>query len=345
MTDDLPEMRSRHPYVMYDMLKSTPSGIKKTLEIMEKAEIEFNGDRLYMTGNGTAFHSAVMGSAFLSGTDRQWYPVQAFELEKYHKPAGTVAAFSHTGKTRSTIDAVKAARKNAHVIGVTHYRGSPLFMESDVPIVIGDSPDLSLCNTKAFFDNAFASMEIASRFSGIDVNPTEVLDAVVKNLNLTERQAAEAASSLKSCRDIFVLGAGPNYYAAREAAQKMKESTHLHAEGIELEEFNHGCTAVLDEHSLVVIINSPEVSERASQIMRACRHTSTKTLVIDGDGDFSIHTERTGDINMDTIPEMVPLYYLAYFLAVEKGINPDMLRFEDRRYLDFDNVVFPPGGP
>ncbi len=343
MTDELPEVRSGHPYVMYDMLKSTPSGIKKTLEIMKKAEIHFRSGGLYMTGNGTAFHSAVIGSAFLSGTGKQWYPVQAYELEKYGRPSGNVAAFSHTGKTKSTIDAVRAAKGRAQIIGVTHYSGSPLFKESDVPLVIGDSPDLSLCNTKAFFDNAFAAMEIASRFSGIDVSSSDVMDAVVKNLDNTEGQIQEATSALKDCRDIFVLGAGPNYYVAREAAQKLKESTHLHAEGIELEEFNHGCTAVLDDRSLVVIVNSPEVSERASQIVRACEYTSTRTLVLDGEGDFSINTERTGDIYMDTIPEMVPLYYLAYYLAVEKGINPDMLRFEDRKYLDFDNVIFPPG--
>ena len=343
MTDDLPEIRTGHPYVMYDMLRASPAGVKKTLEIMERTEIEFNGDRLYMTGNGTAFHSAVIGSGFLSVTDRPWYPVQAFELEKYHVPTGTVVAFSHTGKTKSTVDAVKTARKNARTVGVTHYRDSPLFRESDVPIAIGDSPDMSLCNTKAFFDNAFASMAIASRFSGIEVDFEAVFDALVRNLKETETQIADIAARTSDCREIFVLGAGPNYYVAREAAQKMKESTHLHAEGIELEEFNHGCTAVLDDKSLVIIVNSPEVNDRALDIVRACRYTSTKTVVLDGEGDFSLDTEKTGDIYLDAIPEMVPLYYLAYYLAVSKGINPDMLRFEDRKYLDFDSIIFPPG--
>jgi Glucosamine 6-phosphate synthetase, contains amidotransferase and phosphosugar isomerase domains len=123
----------------------------------------------------------------------------------------------------------------------------------------------------------------------------------------------------------------------------LKESTHLHAEGIELEEFNHGCTAVLDENSLVVIVDSYEVRERTAEIVHACRYTSTKTLVVNGDGDYRIDFEKTGDIYADAITAMVPLYYMAYFMALIKGVNPDYLRFEDRRYLNFDNTIFPPG--
>lgn len=343
MTDDLPELRQRHPYVMYDMLKSTPEGISKTIEIMENLDYGFLEGMLYLTGNGTAYHAAAIGSSFLWGTDNKWQPIQAYEMEKYHHPRGTVVAFSHTGKTKSTVDAMMAAKKNARTVGVTHYRDSPLYRLADFPIVIGNSPDMSLCNTKAFFDNAFASMEIAMHYSSKDVDVRELADLVTANLKKTEDQIRDAASLVSSCKDIFVLGAGPNYFVAREAAQKMKESTHLHAEGIELEEFNHGCTAVLDENSLVVIVNSPEVKERTTDIVRACRYTSTKTLVLDGDGDIRIDTEGTGNIYLDTVPKMVPLYYLAYYLALQKGINPDYLRFEDRRYLEFDSTIFPPG--
>jgi len=168
MTDDLPEVRNGHPYVMYDMLKSSPNGIRKTIDIMERLDYSFLGKNLFVTGNGTAYHAAAIGSGILTEHGRTWYPVQAFELEKYWKPTDLVVAYSHTGKTKSTVDALKYAKKSARTVGVTHFRDSPLYVEADIPVVIGDSPDMSLCNTKAFFDNAFAAMEVAIHFGSIN---------------------------------------------------------------------------------------------------------------------------------------------------------------------------------
>ncbi len=129
---------------------------------------------------------------------------------------------------------------------------------------------------------------------------------------------------------------------AREGAQKIKEATHVHAEGIDLEEFNHGCTAVIDDHSLIIIISNRKNEERAAQIVEASKYVGTKTMVINGDGDYSFYNE---DIDEYFSPflNIIPLYYLAYHLAVAKGINPDYLRFEDSRYRKYDDTVFPPG--
>jgi glutamine---fructose-6-phosphate transaminase (isomerizing) len=40
---------------------------------------------------------------------------------------------------------------------------------------------------------------------------------------------------------------------------------------------------------------------------------------------------------------IVPLYYMAYFLAVGRGNNPDCLRYLEPRYWGARGVIFPPG--
>lgn len=343
MTDDLPEVRREHPFLMYDMMKESAAGIKKTLDVMGSVDYSFLTDELTFTGNGTAYHSSTLGAQVLSGSGRKWHSIQSFEVEHYHRVNGTLVGFSHTGKTKSTVDAMKSVPGDVKKVGVTHYPGTPLLKASDHGIIIGDSPDMSLCNTKAFFDNAFAALEIAARFGGTDSQSRELFGIVEKEITGLEGAVKEAAGKLSGVNDIFVLGAGPSLIAARESAQKLKESTHLHAEGIELEEFNHGCTSVIDDRSLVVIINSPEVNYRARDIVNACRTVGTRTFVLNGEGDFSIDVDSPSNNLLYPVAAMVPLYYLSYFLAVEKGVNPDYLRFEDRRYLDYDNIVFPPG--
>lgn len=343
MTDDLPEVRKEHPYLMYEMLKDTPNGIRKTLDTMKRESYDFLSDRLFITGNGTAYHSSTLGAQALWESGRHWRSIQSFELEHYYTPSGTLVGFSHTGKTKSTVDSMKAADRNVKTVGISHYPDTPLLEASQHSIVIGNSPDMSLCNTKAFFDNAFAALELSSVYGNLGIDTQDFMNVVERSISDLEKPVAEAVQELRKPRDIFVLGAGPSLIAAREAAQKIKESTHLHAEGIELEEFNHGCTSVIDDSSLVIIINSGEVKQRTGDIVKACKTVETQTLVINGPGDFSIDMEEMSNPYLYPIQAMVPLYYSAYYLALKMGVNPDYLRFEDKRYLEYDNIVFPPG--
>jgi len=343
MTDDLPLQRSGHPYIMYDMLKDSYNGIRSTIEIMEKVDMSVFKSPLTITGNGTALHSGIAGSQILAKTDLQWNCIQAYELEHYGKGAGTVIGISHTGKTKSTVDAIAKVSRYATTFGISHFANIPLLKNSYRGVVIGNGPDMSLCNTKAFFDNAFAILTVSKYYGHL---PLDLEGLTVKFRSVLEKADYPMklmAENLGKVQRIFVLGAGPNMVAAREGAQKIKESTHLHAEGIELEEFNHGCTSVIDDRSLVIILSTEEDRQRTDDIVKACKFTGTKTAVINGEGDFSYSVPETTDPYIQPIFNMVPLYYLAYYLALQYGVNPDYLRFEDRRYLDYDNIVFPPG--
>ena len=344
MTDDLPERRKGHPYVMYDMLKASKAGILKTIEIMEKTDLDFLKSPYCFTGNGTAFHAAALGSLIIPGNSHEFRVMQSYELENYSDFTGTVIGFSHTGKTKSTVDSVRKAGKTCTTIGISHYERSPLIEESSVGIVIGDSPDMSLCNTKAFFDNYFAALEISKRIANVSVNSRALADDLYSVIDGKENEAKEAAKFMGSgLRNIFVLGAGPSYYAARETAQKLKESTHIHAEGIELEEFNHGCTSVIDDRSAVIIINSGRDGKRSSEIARACREVGTRTLALNAEGDFRVEIPEPERMELFPVLAVGFLYTLCYYMALENDVKPDLLRFEDKKYLDFDSIVFPPG--
>ncbi len=343
VTDDLPERRKGHPYVMYDMLKDTPDGIRTTIELTEKQNFHLDREPFYFTGNGTAFHSAVTGAQILSDHDDRIKFVQAFELEKFWNPSGTIIAYSHTGKTKSTVDAVRKHSASNHVIGVSHYSDSPLLKNSDFPMVIGNSPDQSLCNTKAFFDNAFNAMIIASRITGKKIDVDGIADMLIQENDRIDGIAKFLAPKIVGASNIYVLGAGYDLVFARETAQKLREATHLRAEGIELEEFNHGCTAVMDENTLLIIASNDTVSERVGDIVRASREVGSKTLVLNGEGDYSMNYRKHENLAVNPLFNTLAVYYLGYYIAVEMGINPDLLRFEDRKYLNYDSVVFPPG--
>ncbi|GGM75997.1 hypothetical protein GCM10007108_12440 [Thermogymnomonas acidicola] len=340
MTDELPPRRSGHPYAMYDMLMDIPNGLRATVSACEDFRLGGDTGQILFTGNGTSYHSALVGSQ--PADDMRVRCVQAFELERFMRPSGTIIGISHTGKTKSTVDALRKHRGKCRTVGISHYRDSPIIRESDTGLVIGNSPDISLCNTKAFFDNAIASYILTGNALGAWDDWETVSSIISRNIPYLDRLGREMAQGIRVPKRMFVLGAGPNQVSARECAQKLKEATHLHAEGIELEEFNHGCTSVIDQETLVIIFSTPTVEDRVSDIVRACRETDTETLVVNGDGDHSMDVPYIDEMR-SPFTYILSVYFFAYHLALRMGINPDYLRFEDERYLRYDSIVFPPG--
>jgi len=264
MTDTIPEKRNGHPYYMYDMIRETPESIDITRKTMENTDYSFLSSKpLLFTGNGTAYHAAQIGAGFLYKTNRKYAFVQSYELLNYYVPVhGTVVGISNSGKTKSTIDSLIYQKKFSYVVGITHYHGTPMELISNKSIVI-DADDKSLCNTKSFFDNAIASMYIGSKYANLDININKTIDTIKGLVESLDSKIRKIAHNLSEVNRIFVLGAGPEEPVAREAAQKIKEATHIHAEGIELEEFIHGCTSLIDDKSLLIIISNSIVESRA----------------------------------------------------------------------------------
>ncbi len=342
MTDDLPEVRHGHPFVMYEMLKSVPGSMSEISGSMEDFRASFLRGNLNFTGNGTAYHAAAIGSYFLRNSEKESRCIQAFELEKYENISGTLAAVSHSGKTKSTLDAMIKFRGKVLTVGITHDTTSPIALNSDVHIALPNR-DLSLCNTRAFYNNAIAVMHISAAYSGMDPGIRKAVSDISEIISSCEQRVKEVVQRMSIPDHIYVLGAGPNYYCAREAAQKIKEATHIPAEGIELEEFNHGCTAVMSEKTLIVLICTDTVEQRAMDIIRGARHVGSPVLTINGEADDNLSIRTPESEVLSPLYNIGPLYFLAYYLALKTGVNPDLLRFDDRRYRDYDNEVFPPG--
>ncbi len=342
MTDEIPEKRDKHPYLMYDMLRETPESLDVTGSVMENLDYSFLQSTLIFTGNGTAYHAAQIGAGFLKKTGLDYKFIQSYELLNYELPShGVLIGLSNSGKTKSTVDSMMHLKKYAYIVGITHYKNTPMDKISDKSIII-NSEDKSLCNTKSFFDNAIASMYIAKNYSHLDIDINKIIGIIKDLIKTMDDKMHQIARELSYVNEIFVLGAGPELPVAREVAQKIKEAAHIHAEGIELEEFNHGCTSIIDDKSLLIILNNKTVDLRHRDIVNACKIIGTKTLTVNGNGDFNVSLPEL-DEYLEPVINTVPLYYLAYYLAVEKNVNPDLLRFDEKPYMDFDNIIFPPG--
>lgn len=351
-----PPERKSHPFYTYDMIKEIPDGFSTTLQQMKNLP-ELKGP-ITFTGNGTAFYASVMGSQVLNLAKAPWSAVQGLELTHYASSAvkGMVVGVSHSGITKATVDPLQRAKQSgAFVIALTHFPDRPISKVADRTYVIGNGPDKSRCHTKTYVDSAAAVMKIALEYarsygSALTAIQGEfdrdLLDKLALAVRDSEQPARKAAQELSSIKKMFFVGAGPNLVTAREAALKVKETSYLAAEGIELEEFQHGAWSALDRETAVIAV-APEgpARERTESLIGASRKIGAKTIVV-SDGSF----EADHLLRFPSTPEylspflgIIPLYFLSYFLAVGKGNNPDYLRYLDPTYWAARQIVFPPG--
>jgi len=153
-----------------------------------------------------------------------------------------------------------------------------------------------------------------------------------------ERNAAE---QLRNYRRIMLLGGGPNYPTAREIALKLKETSFLYAEGMQVEEFLHGPISSSDRDTLVVVASGGGASgARAEQVANALGEIGAERLGIYTRAGSALAEAVNAGIQVEGEDEalspfalLLSLQLFTYWMAVKRGCNPDLAHRDDARYV------------
>jgi glucosamine--fructose-6-phosphate aminotransferase (isomerizing) len=137
------------------------------------------------------------------------------------------------------------------------------------------------------------------------------------------------AGTLADKEHIYAIGRGVSYSSALEAALKIKEVSYIHTEGLAGGELKHGVIALIeigtpcivfapgDETYEAILSNAMEIKSRGGYIIGI----SPKNSEI---FDYWIPVHDTGQATILT--QIVPVQLLAYYLALEKKLDPDKPR-------------------
>ncbi len=122
-------------------------------------------------------------------------------------------------------------------------------------------PERSVAATKSYIASLAALLQLAADWSG-DPGPRPRRAAACPTTSTTRfaRAGLPAVPLLAAAQNLYVVGRGPGFGVAQEAALKLKETCGLHAEALSAAELRHGPLALAGPDFPVILFSQNDAA-------------------------------------------------------------------------------------
>jgi glutamine---fructose-6-phosphate transaminase (isomerizing) len=346
---DPPFGRTRHPFFMHEMIRRQAvagrATHRATRDLLRTTPLAPPTGRLLLVGLGTSYHAA-LAAAFAASVGaagvREVVVRTSFDLledPSAISPETTAVVFSASGETALTLAAQRLLKsQGARSLLITGTEAGPSSALADRVLVTQYADESSWTHTVSFSAALVAFGALLDHWRGQPgEEPTDedaVADAVTAAL-ATEPAVVDAVEAVSPCDDFLLLGSGAAEATAREAALKLREAAGRFCAAVGVEEFLHGVLPSIGPSTAVIAIAGTELErERAQQGLRAAGLAGARTYLVDssggpaGPGIFSVPAVGRP---LAPVLQIIPLQFLAYWISVSEGRNPDVMGLDDPR--------------
>lgn len=331
-------------------LKNTLNGIVQTGQLVRFMNLELNKDYLkelktiHIVACGTAMHAGLVGASAIQKLCRIPVYVTVASEYRYQDPIvdeHTLCVFiSQSGETADTIAAVKLAKEHhAKTIAVTNVVDSSITREADHTIYTHAGPEIAVASTKAYISQVGILVSFAIYLSetlkGCNKDTEELkeqlmhlpdfMEEVIKN----EENYHEFALKMVSVRDLFYIGRGSDYYTAMEGSLKLKEISYIHSEAYPAGELKHGPIALIEDGTYILgIITNPKISDKTLSNLEEVKSRGANIILVTNQDINNEDIIKIPSIHplLSPILAIIPLQFIAYFIAKDKGLDVDKPR-------------------
>ncbi|MEM1883767.1 MAG: glutamine--fructose-6-phosphate transaminase (isomerizing), partial [Candidatus Bathyarchaeia archaeon] len=354
------EMAEKHgyPHFMLKEIHEQPLALRNALRLQDLyldliATFLDKAKNIFLVACGTSYHACLAASYMFSKLAcLSAYPVIASEFIEQFGPAinidSAVLAVSQSGETADTLAAVDYARNRAAtILGLTNVVGSTLTRISRVYILQHSGPEISVAATKTFTAQllvlaqlALRAAKIRGKLSSQEIKSLEkelksIPDIVEKTIEMNEEKVKQVARKYKDSRVFIFVGRGISTATAMEGRLKLMEVAYVPSLAFPAGESKHGPISLVEPGVPVIFICPRDKTRKAiiGNIMEMkARGASIISVIEEGDEEIKRlsddYFEVVGTVSeiFSPIVFIVPLQLLAYYMAVEKGLDPDKPR-------------------
>lgn len=339
-----------------------PASLKKVLEqrnlINKIAKEIINRDtqHIYLLGAGSSYHAGyAMSYMFNRITKIPTFSEFSMEFQYLIKPIlnkkDCVIGISQSGATRDTIESLEISKEcGCLTIGITNKLNSNLAKISDHSIGLKCDQEKLVLATKTYVAEltvlAILSLEIAKyiktisneEYNEIWVELVRIPDRIYTELPNLHKKVKEYCKFFTFTNFCFILGSGPDYATAMEAALKLKEGARLYGQAYSTAEFPHGPITLADSNSLIIAIIPQEEDKRKTNLLNLLGRIKERKAIILGiyeaiDESIISKIIHYGIQVPNTIKDLQPLLMmiviqlLSLEIARLNGLNPDEPKF------------------
>lgn len=299
---------------------------------------------IYIVACGTAMHAGLVGKLAIEKLCRIPVTVEVASEFRYCDPIidqNTLCIFiSQSGETADTIAALKLAHeKGAKTIAISNVFESSITREADHTLYTHAGPEIAVASTKAYISQVGLIVAFAIYMSEVLEISVSLSNELKKSLielpNLMgivishEDQYKKIAKKLVNETDLFYIGRGNDYHIAMEGSLKLKEISYIHSEAYPAGELKHGPIALIDKGTFVFgIITDPNIAEKTLSNLEEVKSRGANIILITNQNIKVEHVINIPNINpiISPILAIIPLQFIAYFIAKEKGLDVDKPR-------------------
>jgi glucosamine--fructose-6-phosphate aminotransferase (isomerizing) len=359
--DWTPEMavKQGYPHFMIKEIHEQPETLRNTLRIQEHyldliSTFLDRANEVFLVACGTSYHACLAASYMFSKLAfLPTYPVYASEFVEQHGKSvnidSTILAVSQSGETADTLAAVTASQQRAAtILGLTNTIGSTLTRVSRVYMGQQSGPEIGVAATKTFTSQLSVMAQLALKLSKkrgkvsqdeMDylAERLEKLPETVEAIILTqEEKIKQIAKKYRDAKIFFFLSRGINTATALEGRLKLMEIAYVPSIAFPAGESKHGPISLVEPGFPVVFICARDGQTHKTLIgnimeMKA-RGASIIAILEEGDEEVKKLSDDYVEVPkgipevLSPIPFVIPLQLLAYYMALERGHNPDTPR-------------------
>jgi len=295
--------------------------------------------QVIITACGTSRYAALVGRYLFSRVGKKFCDVvMASEFGYFADSVDkstVVIAVSQSGETADIVEGVKAARDaGAQIISIVNRPNSILTDLSHQVIYLNCGVEIGVAATKSFLSQLaifyLLSFSMVDSFDEAIAKLTDLSSEITRVLDWNKSELIKLSQKLKEKSDFYYIARGINFAIASEGALKLKEISYIHAEGMPAGELKHGTLALIEPGTPVVVICPADYTflETLSNAVEAKSRGAYIIGVSDRESDVYDSWVKLPEVDELLYPmvAVVPLQLLAYYLAINRGCDPDKPR-------------------
>jgi glucosamine--fructose-6-phosphate aminotransferase (isomerizing) len=351
-------VKQGYPHFMIKEIHEQPIVLRNTLRIQDHyldllSTFLDRANEVFFVACGTSYHACLAASYMFSKLAfLPTFPVYGSEfVEQCGKSVSidtTMLAVSQSGETADTIAAVTCAQQRAAtVLSLTNVIGSTMTRISRVYIGTQAGPEIGVAATKTFTSQLSVLAQLALKLSKkrgkisqdeidcLEESLEKLPDKVETIVKTQEEKVKHIAKKYADAKVFFFLGRGISTATAFEGRLKLMEIAYIPSIAFPAGESKHGPISLIENGFPVVFICPRDETHKTiiGNIMEMkARGAHIIAVVEEGDVDIKsladdyIEVPKGIPAILSPIAYIVPLQLLAYYVALERGLNPDMPR-------------------